>query len=251
MPQFVLYTHDDATGPESVGLINQSTTGFSNPNGCNIPITFFTMYGQTECAYVQKAWTDGHEIATHTWSHLGMPNPFKGGLGSVSQEITSVRDWLISNCSIPAADVVGFRSPFLVHNPPYRVALQQAGFLYDSSINEHWPMPSSPSGTQRLWPYTMDSGIPQDCAWITGNVCLPTEAYPGLWEVPVWVLQTDTYPDPAYAMDPCTGESGQCDTVQFLKQYFNQSYNGNKAPVPLYIHSPWLSTNVRILLPYI
>ena len=173
-----------------------------------------------------------------------MPPGFKGGLGSIDEEIVSVRDWLIKNCSIPAADVVGFRSPFLVHNPTYRQALLKEGFLYDSSINEHWPMPSSPTGASRLYPYTMNAGIPQDCSWISGNACTATEAYDGLWEVPVWTLQTDTYPTPAYAMDPCTGENGRCDTVQLLKSFFTTSYNGNKAPVPIYIHSPWLSKNV-------
>lgn len=28
------------------------------------------------------------------------------------------------------------------------------------------------------------------------------ESWPGLWEVPVWVLQTSKYPMDAYAMDP-------------------------------------------------
>jgi peptidoglycan/xylan/chitin deacetylase (PgdA/CDA1 family) len=244
MPQFVVYTHDDSTGEVSVGLLNQSTSGFKNPNGCSIPVTFFTMEGFTECDMVQAAWKAGNEIATHTWSHMAMPPGFRGGLGSIDKEIVSVRDWLVNNCSVPAADVVGFRSPFLVHNPSYRQVLESNGFLYDSSINEHWPMPSSPTGATRLYPYTMDAGIPQDCSWISGNVCTPTETYKGLWEVPVWTLQTDTYPTPAYAMDPCTGESGACDTTQLLKSVFNLAYNGNKAPVPIYIHSPWLADNV-------
>jgi hypothetical protein len=28
------------------------------------------------------------------------------------------------------------------------------------------------------------------------------ERHPGLWEVPLWVLQTSNYPKDAYAMDP-------------------------------------------------
>jgi hypothetical protein len=89
----------------------------------------------------------------------------------------------------------------------------------------------------------MDAGIPQDCFW-TSNLCQPSEAYPGMWEVPVWVLQTASYPDPAYAMDPCDGTSGKCETLALLKSNFNSSYYGNKAPVPLYIHSPWLEDPV-------
>jgi len=251
MPQFIVYTHDDSTAELSTSLINESIEGYENPNGCAIPVTYFTMHGFTDCAKVQAAWKAGSEIATHTWSHLAMPPDFKGGLGSIEKEIASAKEWLVKNCSIPAADVVGFRSPFLVHHPSYRQALRGDGFLYDSSINEHWPMPSSPTGASRLYPYTMDAGIPQDCAWISGNACTDTESYEGLWEVPVWTLQTDTYPTPAYAMDPCTGENGKCDTLKLLKSFFTTSYEGNKAPVPVYIHSPWLSENVRKMKAFI
>lgn len=138
------------------------------------------------------------------------------------------------------------------------------GLLYDSTINEHWTgdgkWPTSKDGGARLWPYTMDSGIPQNCAatgpdgecdsvrarargcddavrlagrlWERGSLVpcscsrhqpcsrnpmlppphhhhppthhslLQNERHPGLWEVPVWVLQTSKYPMDAYAMDP-------------------------------------------------
>lgn len=39
--------------------------------------------------------------------------------------------------------------------------LSKAGFLYDSSINEVFPSRTSPNKNSRLWPYTMDAGIPQ------------------------------------------------------------------------------------------
>ncbi len=59
---------------------------------------------------------------------------------------------------------MGFRTPLLAHNPPVRQALAKAGFLYDSSIPEVWPGASSPNATARLFPYTMDYGIPQVCS---------------------------------------------------------------------------------------
>ena len=107
----------------------------------------------TDCEWVQKAWKEGHELSTHTMSHLAMPPGFDGGVGSITDEIVGVRDFLVNRCGVPVEDVVGFRSPYLVHNPEYRKVLYNAGFLYDSSINEHWPMPTSPSGRERLWPY--------------------------------------------------------------------------------------------------
>jgi peptidoglycan/xylan/chitin deacetylase (PgdA/CDA1 family) len=241
VPQFVLLTHDDATNDIAVGAVGNATTGLLNPHGCAIPATFFTSKMLTDCAVVQAAWQAGDEIATHTISHLELGTGFTGGAGGLEGEIVGERDFLVDECGLPADDVVGFRSPYLIHNPDIRKVLSTHGFLYDSTINEHWPMPTSPTGGERLWPYTMDSGIPQDCAW-TSNLCLPTEKYPGMWEVPVWVMQTETYPIPAYSMDYCDGTGGPCDALELMKSNFLLAYNGNRAPVPLYIHSPWLAT---------
>ena len=54
----------------------------------------------------------------------------------------------------------------LCHAPLTSLQVQsEAGFLYDSSINEHWTKdgmwPTSKDGGNRLWPYTFDNGIPQ------------------------------------------------------------------------------------------
>lgn len=238
------------TGDLSTGLIANATSGFKNPNGCPIPATFFTMRAQTSCDYVKSAYNAGHEIAAHTLNHLAMGTDFKG---SIADEIIGERQFLINNCSLPADDVVGHRSPYLINNPLHRQALQKGGFLYDSTINEHWPNSAdmetgvtSPDGAHRLWPYSMDNGIPQNCAW-TSNLCTPEEKYPGLFEVPVWVLQTDTYPNPAYAMDPCDGQSSTpCNTLSLLQSNYKLAYGGNKAPVPLYIHSPWLQNSTNM-----
>jgi hypothetical protein len=173
------------------------------------------------------------------------------------KEIIGNRQWLINNCSIPAEDVVGWRSPYLVNNPTHRQALVKGGYKYDSTINEHWPdlrltnpEPDtvSPNGASRLWPYTMDYGIPQKCSW-TGGICKPEEKYPGFWEIPVWNIQTDSYPINAYALDPCDGSIPSaankapvpCDIFELLKENFDKAYGGNRAPVPMFFHSPWLS----------
>ena len=61
--------------------------------------------------------------------------------------------------------MVGFRAPLLVHNPAVRANLAAEGMLYDSSIIEFYAPDSttSPNASTRLWPYTMDQGIPQVC----------------------------------------------------------------------------------------
>lgn len=45
--------------------------------------------------------------------------------------------------------------------------------MYDSSIPEPFPTATSPDGNTRLWPYTMDHGLPQRCDLGTGEALLP------------------------------------------------------------------------------
>lgn len=73
----------------------------------------------------------------------------------------------------------GCRAPFLLHDEQGRNALQEAGFLYDSSIPDNVPSKISPSLEQRSWPYRMDQGIPQDCDTGEGG-CLGRGGQAGL-----------------------------------------------------------------------
>lgn len=243
-PQFVVFTHDDATGALSTSLMQKAVGDNTNPNGCRLPVTYFTMQPYSDCDIIKQRWQAGDEIACHTLSHELMGQDYP----NTEEEIVGQREWLINECGIPEEDVVGHRSPYLANNPKHREALQKGGFLYDSTINEHWPdsrLPGSepnsvsPNGKSRVWPYTMDYGIPQNCKW-TGNLCNDDEKYKGLWEVPVWNIQTDFYPDNAFALDPCDMSKLPCDVYGLLKSNFELAYSGNRAPVPLYIHSPWL-----------
>lgn len=223
--------------------MQQAVGNNTNPNGCRIPVTYFTMQGYSDCDLIKERWQEGDEIAGHTISHELMGKNYT----NTEEEIVGQREWLIA-CGIPAEDVVGHRSPYLANTPAHREALEKGGFLYDSTINEHWPdsrLPGSepnsfsPNGKSRLWPYTMDFGIPQNCKW-TGNICTEEEKYKGLWEMPVWNIQTDFYPENAYALDPCDNSKIPCNVFNLLKSNFELAYTGNRAPVPLYVHSPWL-----------
>ncbi len=76
----------------------------------------------SDCASIQELWQDGHEIACHTVHHYPLTNPFKvgGKMQDLTKEIMDGKKYITEQCKIPAADVVGFRSPYLVHNPPVR-----------------------------------------------------------------------------------------------------------------------------------
>ena len=88
----------------------------------------------------------------------------------------------------------------------------------------------------------MDYGIPDPSC----KTCTPTESYPGVWQIPVYTLK---YDGQMWTMDPgakaswAHAEDRPVEDV--MKSVFDAAYNGNRAPVPLYVHVYWL-TNARI-----
>ena len=238
IPQFVLVTHDDAISELSNFVVRSAIDGFKNPNGCNVPATWFTTSTGTVCELAKKLYDENHEIAIHTVNHAQL-DP---GMLGMEQEIMGARDDLVQ-CGVPKDKIVGFRAPYLVHNPEVRGILNKNGMLYDSSIIDFISSqsPTTRSVGQRLWPYTMDNGIAQDCSYTPAGQCDVSEKYPGMWEVPIWPLlmgPVDT-DNNAYSMDPGPGFGG--DVLTTLKTNFDQAYVGNRAPVPLFTHAPWFT----------
>lgn len=73
------------------------------------------------------------------------------------------------------------------------------------------------------------------------QVCYENETYPGLWNVPVWEL---VYDGQSYGMDPGANSAGNgevrpADAV--LTTAFDAAYNGNRAPVPVFVHLSWFN----------
>lgn len=246
LPQFVLITHDDAVSAISDRAVRTITDGHKNPNGCNVPATWFVTQAGTDCNFVKTLWEQNHELALHTVNHAQLSPSAKG----IEAEMMGVRTFLNTECGIPLTDLVGFRSPYLIHNPTVRGILAKNKMLYDSSIVEFVGEMSytTKSFADRLYPYTMDNGIPQYCNWTyPEGQCTQTEKYPGLWEVPIWDLPYETVNTQlkAYSMDPDKGFGG--DLLTTLKTNFDQAYNGNRAPFPIFVHAPWF-TPERIAL---
>lgn len=120
---------------------------------------------------------------------------------------------------IPLEKIQGFRSPFLSFTPDQRSILGANGFRYDSSISESYPSKTSPDSANLLWPYSMDHGIPQDCAISTGT-CAEGERHPGLWEFPMWNVQAADSTVVA-SMDPVG------NMFDLYKVGFDQRYAGD------------------------
>lgn len=191
IPQFIIVTHDDAITALANRGVRSVTDGHKNPNGCNVPATWFTTSSGTDCSLVKKLFNDNHEIALHTVHHKQLVPSLNG----MEDEIMGAKTFLVKQCGLPADALVGFRSPYLIHNPTDRAILAKNGILYDSSIEE-FVGPDSKTTTSfgnRLWPYTMDNGIVQNCNWTyPSGQCQESERYPGMWEIPMWDLLNST-----------------------------------------------------------
>ena len=87
-PQFILFTHDDSTGELSTSLMQNAVGANTNPNGCRLPVTYFTMQGYSDCDIINQRWQAGDEIAGHTIRHEVMGQDYP----NTEEEIVGVRE---------------------------------------------------------------------------------------------------------------------------------------------------------------
>ncbi|AGE59899.1 polysaccharide deacetylase [Acanthocystis turfacea Chlorella virus TN603.4.2] len=229
-PQFVLLSHDDE--------ININTyKAFENVGICNSKITFFLMWAQIDCRYVQAFHNAGHEIALHTVNHqhlTGVP------LEQLPYEMLGVRDLVHSKCGIPFEDMKGFRAPYLETNENVRKILYEDEYIeYDSTYN-----PSD----YTMAPFTMDSGLVK-------NSSVKSETWPGLWEIPVNPVESDGF-NAVYSMDPGRLSHGAVEPhettgtfipshemLDLLIENFHVQYNGSRLPFSVNFHTPWMNAD--------
>ncbi|KAI7842639.1 hypothetical protein COHA_003743 [Chlorella ohadii] len=251
-PQFVLLTHDDGIDAESRGAMLKLLKGKTAAQGCPLTATMFALMdpdGWTSCAEVMKVYKAGLELADHTISHEKLPGMERSKLVN---EIVGARDKLV-DCGVPKEDVVGLRTPYLDTDTAVREVLHQNGFLYEAALIEDWKWSVSKGFGNRIWPWDLKYGIPINCSLAdlvqeTVQVCGKNESWPGLWEVPTWRLTNETAGERPYAMDPgfvyeCGTDGCMNDTssvFDILKDNFDRSYAGNRAPMPVFIHIYWL-----------
>ncbi len=91
---------------------------YKQSNNCPIPVTWFTLVQGSECFTVQQRYERGDELATHTSTHIQLDN--NATEATLTKEIMGGKEFLVRGCLLPAADIVGFRSTYLVTNPTTR-----------------------------------------------------------------------------------------------------------------------------------
>lgn len=194
-PQFVLLGFDDNPQPEPMGWIVDHLKELRNPAGAGRAATFdgapvraiFFSNGKywdnlPLISVHHRAHNAGHEIANHTQNHEN------GSAFTVEQWRAEMAacEATFNESGIPAAGVVGFRTPFLAYNAATFEALVREHQVYDSSIEEGGQ--PGQDGTNFLWPYTLDAGSPGNAADYPEGSPKRVGRHPGLWEIPIHVF---------------------------------------------------------------
>jgi hypothetical protein len=292
VPQFVAVTFDDGYGLEDGGqggintIVDFMATK-TNPAGSNAgtfdgtPVrTTFYLSSTNGTGANLTAWTKaykaGHEAADHTINHpnggtlnAGGTAPGKFAVAKWVLEIKGCKDALTrpGGVGAAAADVVGFRTPFLGYNDATFSALEQLGFAYDSTFPNCFG--AAEDGGSCSWPHTLD-GDSKDAAVLATKLGAETiKAHPSIMEVPVSTLIVP--PDSeaaAYGFkaglrgrvpakmpypslwEPATGKLGGLDwtvladaklapdeMTAILKYTLDQHLEGNRAPFVFCAHT--------------
>ncbi|EJD35732.1 hypothetical protein AURDEDRAFT_117259 [Auricularia subglabra TFB-10046 SS5] len=235
VPQFVLFTADDAIQTYTIDAVNSVLKGRKNPNGCPVPMTYFNSIQYTNMSLVTDFYVAGNEVADHTMTHVG---------DAPSVEIVGNLRALNAFAGIPLSSLTGFRAPFLNYSNAMLQRIKAAEFTYDSSSTSSVPV--TDPHTDAFWPYTLDNGLANDC--LTLNCGTSGPAIPGLWEIPMYALFDEKGAAGPHLMDPwLDAEAGGKieDVVTWMQNTFNDHYkNANRQPFGIYTHPIHFASNV-------
>jgi hypothetical protein len=211
VPQFIVFTADDAIQSYTIQAVKQFLAQRQNPNGCPPKITYFTSLNYTNYTLVTDWFVAGNEIGDHTYAswtftlmiiidtfilknhsmtHVGQPP---------ASEINGNIIALNALAGIPLTAIRGFRAPYLNFTGDTLKMLAAAQFTYDSSSVSSVPV--NDTDTDAFWPYTLDNGLANSCLTIP-NICKGQPAIPGFWEIPMYAFFDDLGAAGPHLMDP-------------------------------------------------
>ncbi|KAL1712211.1 hypothetical protein EV715DRAFT_214110 [Schizophyllum commune] len=237
VPQFIVFTADDAVETYTIDAVNQFLQHRQNPNGCQPKMTYFTSLNYTNFGLVTDWFVAGNEIADHTMTHVGSPPP---------EEINGNIIALNALSGIPVSAIQGFRAPYLEFTVDTLKHLANASFTYDSSAAASVPV--TDEGTDAFWPYTLDYGMANNCLAVDG-LCKGEPKLPGFWEIPMYSFFDDRGAAGPHLMDPwleaANGDSKVDNeaTLEYMKNTFTAHYENNRQPIGLYTHPIHVASN--------
>ncbi|KAF8641134.1 hypothetical protein AX17_000776 [Amanita inopinata Kibby_2008] len=236
VPQFIVFTADDAIQSYTLDSVNQFLAHRKNPNGCTPRMTYFTSLNYTNYTLVTDWYVAGNEIGDHTMTHVGTPP---------ESEIAGNLIALNALAGIPLTAIKGFRAPYLDYSVDTLKLLYNAQFTYDSSTAASVPV--TDPNTDSYWPYTLDNGLANNCLTVA-NTCKGQPKLPGFWEIPMYAFFDNLGAAGPHLMDPWldnpNGQSTPNDTatLEYMQKTFTDHYEGKRQPIGLYTHPIHLST---------
>lgn len=181
VPQMVLLSFSGAVNElvfdhykKILGYSNKFGSGQTrlNPNGCGIKATFFVSHEYTSYAQIHWLAAQGHEIGLHSITHR-LPELWwtdKANYSDWVEEMVGMREILLQLTNINGdtpvikrEDIVGMRAPYIKPGGDNMFQMiNDFGLSYSSSI-------VAPKADYPLWPFTLDSKVPFDCANVRTN----------------------------------------------------------------------------------
>ncbi|KAH9461567.1 hypothetical protein Pst134EA_017866 [Puccinia striiformis f. sp. tritici] len=230
VPQFIIFTADDAVQSYTINSVNQFLAQRKNPNGCAPKMTYFVSLNYTNYSMVTDWYVAGNEIADHTMTHVG-----SAPVNEIDGNIIALN----SLSGIPISAIQGFRAPYLNFTVDTMKHLKDAGFTYDSSTSSS--SPANISNTDAYWPYTLDSGFANDCLNVP-DLCQGKVKLPGMWEIPMYGIFDERQSSGVHLMDPWLDDPDPNKVLEWMKSTFLSHYDGNRQPFGLYTHPIHLAT---------
>ena len=274
VPQFVLFGFDDDAYAEGMDwVVNELFAGRRNADGSPARATFFIIGGaassdgiftdfggQTEQDVVdswKNAFDHGHEIGNHTWDHVASMDGRSRSLASWQDEVNRSHNKLKESLGIPDCELAGFRFPRLEFNENGYQAVDQAGYVYETSMEfgyDYWMPPAgevdlppgvgigggtAASSEHFWWPFTLDEALPGSYGLYKYDVGV----HPGLWVFPDHVFvkidgeMASNVTGFDYNLWLRAANDASLDFCSVLKQTFDQHYNNNRSPMNVGVHS--------------
>ena len=242
MPQIVMLTFDDSINSRVYTFQKDILSGkYRNANGCPMTATFFVSHEYTDYYMAQVLHSQGNDIADHSITHR---TPTTWWATATEEEwhneIGGEKTILELFGNIPAADIRGFRAPYLQTggDREFRV-LKDLGFEYESS------MPTCKFRDPPMFPYTLDYARTQECMI---PPC-PEDSYPGVWEVPLVGLTAERTGEICYSMVDSYVPTSTEDAYHYLRSNFDRHYSTNRAPYGIYMHAAWFLQHPNMTFP--
>ncbi|EPQ30700.1 uncharacterized protein PFL1_01601 [Pseudozyma flocculosa PF-1] len=231
VPQFIVFTADDAVQSYTIAAVDQFLAQRKNPNGCTPKMSYYTQTMYTNYSMVTELYVNGNDVADHTMTHVAQ---------APADEIDGNLITLNALAGIPYKSIIGYRAPFLNYTRQNLEHLHGAGFTYDSSSTSSVPV--TDPNTDAFWPYTLDNGMANDCQSVD-NICNGEPKLPGFWEIPMYAIFDEKGAAGAHLMDPWLDSPNPDDVLNWMKNTFSDHYKGKRQPFGLYTHPIHVSPN--------